>query len=277
MSICYNDEELKAGVAKALSCSRRKRFIVEKYMTCDDTFVYYTFKDGEYYLSAMADRFTTKEQGNLSPVCIAGIYPSKYLDLYFETMHGNICRMFKDIGVQNGVLLVQAFVENGRLHVYDPGFRLQGEAPHLLINAINGFDQTKMLITFALTGSMGNEDLSVIDDYNFRGKYAATIWFLLKEGNISKIEGLSEIKSIPQVVTVVERFYEGDIVEKSFIGTEKQVLMRVYVVCDSKDEFVNLHKKIQSVIKVTNTKGKNMLLSGFDPNKAWNLDLEKIL
>ena len=270
MSICYNKEELKAGVQKALSFSRRKIFIVEKYMTCDDTFVYYTFKDGKYYLSAMADRFTTKEQGQLSPVCMAAVYPSKYMDLYYETMHENICTMFKDLGVQNGVLLIQAFAENGKLHVYDPGFRLQGEAPHLLINAVNGFDQREMLIRFALTGTMGDEDLSVMNDSNFKGKAAGSLWILLKQGTITKIMGMDDIKKDSAVVQIVQRLKEGDDVTNSMIGNEKQVLARIYVVCDTKEQYRAKIREIQSKLKVFDENGKDLLLSPFDVDKAWN-------
>jgi biotin carboxylase len=270
MSVCHNKEELKEGIQKALANSRRRCFIVEKYMTCDDTFVYYTFRDGEYYLSAMADRFTTKEQGKLSPVCMAAVYPSKYMNLYYETMHKNMCRMFKDLGVQNGVLLIQAFAEDGKLHVYDPGFRLQGEAPHLLINAINGFDQRELLIRFALTGSMGNQDLSVLNDSNFRGKAAGSLWVLLKQGTISKIEGLDEVKNDPTIVKIVQRLKEGDSITGSMIGNEKQVLARLYVVCDTKEQYRAKIREIQSKVRVFDEKEQNMQLTSFDVNQTWN-------
>lgn len=270
MSICNNKEELKAGIQIALKFSRRKCFIVEKYMICDDTFVYYTFKDGEYYLSAMADRFTTKEQGQLSPVCMAAVYPSKHIDLYYETMHDNICRLFKDLEVKNGVLLIQAFVENDKIYVYDPGFRLQGEAPHLLINEINEFDQRELLIRFALTGSMGNQDLSTLNDSNFKGKVAGSLWILLKRGIIAKIEGLEEVKDDSTVIQIVQRLKEGDEVTSNMIGNEKQVLARLYIVCDSKEEFRTKIKDIQSKIKVFDEKNQNMLLLPFDVNQTWN-------
>ena len=55
-------------------------------MDCDDIVAYYTFKDGNIYLSAIADRITTKKQGNSSPVCIASIYPSKHAKKYYNTI-----------------------------------------------------------------------------------------------------------------------------------------------------------------------------------------------
>lgn len=264
MTLCNGEHEINSAVEKAIFYSPTKRIIAEKFMTCDDMFLYYTFKDGKYYLSATADRYTCKEQGKLSPVCLGGTYPSKYTGLYFETIHEKMINMFESLEVKNGVLMVTAFVEEGNFYVYDPGFRLQGEAPNLLIENINSFDQRKMLVKFALCGSMGDEMLDEIDDCYFKNKFASTIWFLLKEGQIGKISGMDEIIELPQVVKVVQRMNEGDIIIPDFVGTEKQVLARVYVVCDDKNEFKKTADKIHSLIDVKDTQNNNMLLKCFD-------------
>lgn len=269
MSVCRNESDLREGVEKALAHSRSKKFIVERYMECDDIFVYYTFLNGSYELSAIADRFTTKEQIGFSPVCIGAAYPSKYRDLYFDTMHENACRMFQDMGIQDGILLMQAFVEDGKICVYDPGFRLQGEAPHFLIQAINGFDQREMLIRFALTGSMGNEDLDIINDSNFHGKAAGSLWILLKHGEIANITGIKELVDDPCVVKVVQRLFEGDTVTEEMVGNEKQVLARIYIVCDTKDQYKGKIKEIENNIKVVDVFGNSMLLDQLNPDALW--------
>ena len=270
MSICQNEEELKAGIQKALHNSIGKRFLVERYMTCDDMFVYYTFKDGKYYLSAIADRFTTKEQGNASPVCLGAAYPSKYRDLYFEKMHDNMCRMFKATGVKNGVMLIQAFVENNEFYVYDPGFRLQGEAPHLLINSANCFDQREMLIRYALTGSMGDVNLEDMNDSLFHGKAAGSLWILLNAGTISSIEGMEDLKSDKEIIHIVQRMAEGDKVTPEMLGRERQVFARIYIVCNNKEAYKKKIHELQSQIKIYDAGGQNMDLKGFNPDMAWS-------
>ena len=272
MTVCHEASELKEAVNKALEVSNTKRFIVERYMAnCDDTFVYYTFKDGECSLSCIADRYTTDEQPGLSRVCLGATYPSKHIKDYFERMHDNAVRMFKSIGIRNGVLLMQAFYEDGEFYVYDPGFRLQGEAPHLHIKAINGFDQREMLIRFALTGSEGDINLHKEDDPYFRGKYAATLWSLLKEGEVSKIIGLNEIGNDPRVHINIQRIKEGDIIQESWIGTEKQVLNRLYLTCDTKEQLAEALIEYQTKIKVFDKNAQNMVLKGFNVMNALNL------
>ena len=88
-------------------------------------------------------------------------------------MDPKLREMFKGLGVRNGVLNIQFFVDDERFYAYDPGFRLQGEGPHFFIQDINGFDNREMLINYALTGSMGVVDMEkkiLIKDVNIESK-----------------------------------------------------------------------------------------------------------
>lgn len=264
MTVCYDSSSVRQAMEKASKASPTNKFIAERYMTCDDAFMYYTFIDGKYYLSAMADRFTNHEQSGLSNVVIGAVYPSKYLDHYYKEYHEKFCKMFSDLGIRNGVFLVQVFVENGKMFVYDPGFRLQGGAPHILVNAINGFDHREMLINLALTGSMGDYEMDKLNDSNFRGKKAASIVFLLKKGFIGKISGMDEINKLPEVVSVNQRLYEGD--EVYNIGTEQQVFVRIHAVADDAEKLREVMVKLKNTIKVYDTEGNDMLLTTLDEN-----------
>ena len=271
MTVVYDKNGLKNAVHKALSVSRCGRFIVERYMQCDDMGIYYTFKDGYCSASCVYDRYTTADQPGVSRVCLGGTYPSKHIDRYYERMHENALRMFKSIGIQNGVLMLSAFYEDGEFYVYDTGFRLQGEAPHLIMDAVHGFDQREMLVRFALTGSEGDVDLPSMDDPLLRGKYAATVWFLLKAGRIISIEGLDGLDKDARVIANVQRLHIGDEVPVDWIGTEKQVFTRIYLVCNSKADLAEAVKEYQNKVRVLDTDGNNMVLPGFNATKALEL------
>lgn len=273
MTVCYSESELEMAVKKALNTSNKKRFIVEKYMQCDDMGIYYTFKDGMCSVSCVYDRYTTNEQGGMSRVCLGGTYPSKHIDKYFERMHKNAIRMFKDIGIRNGVLMLSAFYEEGEFFVYDMGFRLQGEAPHLLMKRVHGFDQREMLIRFALTGTEGSMNLQEVDDPYFRGKWAATLWFLLKKGKIKKISGLDKIERDIRIIDNVQRLHEGDEVKEEWIGTEKQVLTRLYLICDTKQDLAVALNEYMNKVDVLDEADNSMLLHGFNIADALGIKL----
>lgn len=265
MRVCMSPPELVDCVNTALAHSKRGGFLVERYMSCDDMLAYYTFKDGTAYLSAIADRITTKKQGNLSPVCIAALYPSKYTSSFVEQAHPALLRMFQGLGVGNGVLNVQFFVEHGQFFAYDPGFRLQGEAPHIPILAINGFDHRRMLLNFALSGSMGVDDFQARNDFMFRGKRACTLWVLLQSGVIGCLQGLDQIRQDPNVAFVLQRFKEGDCVTPEMVGNERQVLARIYLVGDSAEELVKKVERFRLDLRVVDTEGNDMIVDWLDP------------
>jgi biotin carboxylase len=265
MRICHAPEEIHQAVKIALSHSRQSKLLVERYMSGDEMFAYYTFKNGKVYLSATADRITTKSQGELSSVCLAARYPSKYTDEFVRGVHPTLLNMFEGIGVRDGVLMIQFFVQNGSFFAYDPGFRLQGEGPHIHLNAINGFDHRTMLINFALTGSMGYEDLDALNDYTLRGHVAGTFWILLKAGKVCEIAGLDEIGMDSNVIAVEKRLAVGDRVEPEMLGTERQVLARIYVVTNSFQELALKAKQLRSQFRVLNEHGNDMVLEWVNP------------
>lgn len=234
-------------------------------MDCDDMAAYYTFRNGVPYISALSDRFTSKKQGDASPVCIAAVYPSKYTDLYVQEVHPKLVELFKALKIKDGVLNIQFFVENNIIYAYDPGFRLQGEAPNIHLANINGFDHRAMLVNYALTGAFGDDDFSSKNDYHFKGQIACTIWVLLTAGTIDSIKGVDAIKADESVVFVLERFKEGDTVPKEWLGTEKQVYSRIYLSAPSISEVNGKISKIKALLEIKNTNGENMILEWLKP------------
>jgi biotin carboxylase len=270
MRICYDKKDLQNSITNAIKFSKKGGVLVEQYMNCDDIFAYYTFKDGKVYLSAIADRITTKKQGNLSPVCIGAIYPSKYSNQFIKNINPLMISFFEKLGIKNGVLNLQFFVNDNQYYAYDPGFRLQGEAPHIHISEINKFDHRKMLLNYALSGSLGIDDFNEKNDCLFKNGYASTIWVLLKSGTIANIKGLDVIKSDKNVSFVMERFKKNDMIEPNMIGTERQVFARIYLQCD---EFEFLKEKIaefQQILEIKDIDGENMIIDWISPEAIIN-------
>ena len=267
MTECTCEAELRPAVEKAMEASKTGRFIVEKLMMAADIGICYTFQDGECSLSCIYDRYTASDGEKPGRVALGNIYPSKYVDSYYERMHENAVRLFKSLDIKNGILLLQAFYENGEFYVYDTGFRLQSEASNLLVEHVCGYDQRELLIHFALTGSEGNVDVKKADAPELNGKTAASVWYLLQRGTVGKVEGLEDISSDPHVVASVQRLFEGDTVLPEWLGTEQQVMLRLFLLCESKAELAEYIEKYQKKVQVYNTDGVPMLLKGFNAEK----------
>lgn len=268
ISVCQTPQELQAGVSRALAVSIRKELRIEKFMSCDDMFAYYTFVDGVAHLSALADRHKTNKQGQFSSVCIGAEYPSRHAQRFVQEVHPKLVNMFHALGIQHGVLLIQFFVDDQAFYAYDPGFRLQGEAPHLYLKHFNHFDQREMLLRFAMTGHMWTGDFHAINDVNFKGQYATTLWVLLKPGRIGAIAGLEAIRSHPHVIEVLQRFQTGDVVTPDMAGTERQVFARIYTTAKTPEESSSVLRSIHATLSVTDEHGADMVLDHYQKGQA---------
>ena len=268
ISVCRNPQECREGITKALSVSIRKELRIEKYMQCDDMFAYYTFVDGVAHLSALADRHKTDKQGQFSSVCIAAEYPSRYASRFEQEVHPKLVKMFQALNIRNGVLLIQFFVDDTTFYAYDPGFRLQGEAPHLYLKHFNRFDHREMLLRFAMTGSMWPSDFHQVNDPDFKGQYATTLWVLLKAGRLGTVAGMDAVRTHPQVIEVLQRFQPGDVVGADMVGTERQVFARIYTTAQTPQASAEVLRFIHDTVVVQDETGADMVLDRYQKGRV---------
>lgn len=256
ISICENANELKIAIKKAIEASFCGMYLVEHYMACTNILFYFTFINGSCYLSAIGEKSTIKQKNDGSVVTQAVVYTSKYHKLYNKKLKNKLEKMFKTMDVKNGVLQISAFVENDEAYLYDPGFRLQGEATDTHIANSTCFDQKEMLVNFALANNyIKIKQLPILDqNYIYISK-----WLLLKEGKIDEIKGLAELLNNNKVHTIHQRLFENDSVTSDMVGTERQVLARVYFKA-SQDESLDLLKKIDTTSAALDKNGNNLII-----------------
>lgn len=263
ISICRNEVELIAGYKKALEFSARKEVLIERYIYGEEVTIFYILQDGEIYLSGMGNRHVKHNQDNVIALPVAYTFPSKYLDRYIKTTDSKVKQMFKSLGMKNGMVFMQCLVENGECIIYDIGYRLTGTLEYKLLDKICDYNPLEMMITYALTGEKSESMLHKKAD-PFWKKYACNISFLMKPGKIEKIEGLEEVKQIPEVLDLVLARVEGEELPESAKGTLRQIMLRVFATANSKEELKYLLDSIYNKLEVTSTAGDSMLLEGFD-------------
>ena len=265
ISVCKSLAELRAGIDKALSFSKSKKLLVEKYMTGREVVIYYVIQDGEASLVAMCDRYTNKEQPGVAQLPTSYIYPSQFLAKYQAEVDEKVKRMLRGIGVVNGVMFIQSFVDDdGGVRFYEPGYRLNGAQEHYLVAAATGIDGRELLLNLAMTGKMSEKRLSTLADPSFHGKYGCKLSPLAHEGKISKLVGLEEIARLPGVLSVNPSYRDGETI--SGYGTLKQITCRFFVLADTKEQLKERLLDIYRRFDVLDEKGESMLLTPFDVN-----------
>ncbi|MBQ7964974.1 MAG: ATP-grasp domain-containing protein [Ruminococcus sp.] len=262
ISVCKTFDELREGIDKALSFSKSKCLLIEKYMTGQEVVVYYVFQDGQPTCVGMCDRYTNKEQYGVAQLPTSYIFPSKHTKQYLKDNDEKVKNMFIKTGVKNGVMFIQSFIdEDGGVRFYEPGYRLNGAQEHYIVKEFSGIDAKELMINFALTGKMSEEDLSKKAD-PLTGKYGCKLSPLVKLGQIKELKGLDEIAQIQGVVSVNPSYRNMDTV--TGYGTLKQIACRFFIVADTKEELKSRIDRLMELYDVIDTDNNSMLLTPFD-------------
>lgn len=261
--ICNNEEEFAHGKEFACQYSKTNQYLVEKFMNSKKVEcinIDYLIRDGEIKLSFIGDKYVNDEQGNKTPLTSAVMYPSVRQQEYIETLDQKVVSMFKDLGLKNGTLFIESFYDEEGFHFYEMGYRVGGGQSSILLNKISGIDYVEMLIRFAITGSMCDDRTFEKVSPVFNG-VACGLLLLVKSGHVSRIEGVSTIEKLPNVVKFTQYLHEGDELEEKFEGTLGQAFARIHIVSESMKSFYETIKQIRNHLMVIDNNGNNMMLS----------------
>lgn len=264
--ICSNPKELTASFEKSLEFSPSKRLLIERMMVAEEATIYYLIQDGEIYLSAMADRHLNRSQNGVVPLPAVYIFPSKYLQAYQRDLNNQVIEMFKSIGIENGIIFIQTFVENGKFIFYEMGYRLTPTLEYKIIAKFNGINPLEMMINFALTGKMYDQPVGQYIDPDFK-QYGCNITFLAKPGSIGRIEGVERAKRIKGVLDVVPNHEEGHTIPQGARGTLLQVVLRALATAGTFNKLLDVIDQLYDCIKVYGDDGSTMLLNVFETDR----------
>ncbi|HEY8401139.1 MAG TPA: hypothetical protein VIK89_07755 [Cytophagaceae bacterium] len=260
ISICYDEAELRSGFEKAISFSKTKQVLVEKYVIAKEVTIFYILQGGKIMLSAMADRHTENGDKYTIPLPVLYTFPSVHLSAFQSSYNQKMIDAFQSIGLKNGMVFIQAFVDGNEIKPYDIGFRLTGTQEYHILEQLCGYNPLKMMVDYAFTVKMGNEDISSLVDPAFGGKYAFNITFLVKPCVIGKFMGLEEVTSMKGIIKVIKNHREGDEIPSTAIGTLNQVALRILGTADSKEGMKKLIRLITDTIDIESAEGESVLL-----------------
>ena len=263
ITICYTPEELKAGYEKALDYSKSGNAIIERFIdTPYGTMMYYTVQNGEVFLSAVTDRHVHQQFKELPPLPIAVAFPSMHKELYLEKVDPQIRDMLKGMGIQNGVLMIQALYEEGEFFIYEMGFRISGSQHYTIVEQQTGINLLEMMLDHALGEPIDKYDISSFDD-SYIPRPSCNLPILLDNGIIAKVSGLEKVLAMPQVLSFVGCRHAGDVVEHT--GSYSPMFGRFNITADSLDELHETIDAIYDTLTITSTEKRDMVLVRYQP------------
>ncbi len=256
ITICYNAMDVRQAIERAKTYSRSNQYMVERYMQCPEFIVSYIFADGETKVWMLGDRHMNTQQKGFGGLSNLSVYPSRFAQLYMETVHPRMMNLLREYAPKNGTMFVQGFVDGDKIRFFDPGMRFCGTLDTIVYSEVCGINPLHWMVNHSLSGQMcSEEDLNKMD-WKLHGKTCVQLSILIHPGKISKIEGLEDVEKLPGVVSVISLLHEGDTVD--MVGTLQQVLARIHMALDDREQIQTVVNEIYRLIKVTDDAGHDM-------------------
>lgn len=256
ITVCYTEDEVENAIEKAISFSRSKTYIAERFMECPEFIVSYMIKDGTVGLWMLGDRHMNTEQKGFGALSNLSVFPSRFADLYIEKVHPKMVALLEKHGPKNGTLFVQGFVDGDKIRFFDPGLRFCGTLDTIVYPQICGISPLNWMVNHSLTGVLCTDEEFEQMDWKLHGKTYGQLSILVRPGTVGKIEGVESVKNIPGVVNVVQLLSEGSTVNMP--GTLQQVLLRIHMIVEDRAEISKTVKRIYDTVNVTDTQGNDL-------------------
>lgn len=262
-TVCYDKQELQSAVAYAESVSSNGQAIIEDYMGGKPDFsLTFVVKEGTPYLVRTADRHLGSVESGMSRQTVASISPSRFTDMYMRNVHDRVVRFIKGVGIKNGPVLMQGFVDGDTIRFYDPGLRFPGNEYAGLFTEATGMNVMKSLIKFALGEGIDDYNGALADSCRLNGHRIFQLMYNIAPGQVAEVHGIDEVSQHPCVLNLQQRHFAGDIIEPT--GDIRQRACEIDMLIDDW-QMAEIIQYVQDTIKFIDVSGKDMYITPIDP------------
>lgn len=252
ISIANNPEELAKAYDYAMECSVCKRVIIEDYISGSEGKEFnacYIVLNGEPKLLLTTDTLSSSKNRAERVIQNMWIHPSTDEQLFREKVDEKMKAMLRGIKLNTGYIFLSGFVTNsGDFMFFECGLRLGGGHAYAIAPYFGRSNILDMFIYHALTGTTGDMQLWDDDETDMK---SVTVNYYATEGIIDTVEGLEEIKALPDCTYGNLLCYKG---EKCDMDHAILATAAKFVFCNASAErlaedvrFANTHFKITSV------------------------------
>ncbi|MGI6121189.1 MAG: ATP-grasp domain-containing protein [Saccharofermentanales bacterium] len=264
ITICHCEEEIDNALDLAKRNSLTGTVVVEEYLKGIELTAIYTIADGEISLSIINDKYLSEEGNHYACLCDFAITPSKFYQLYLNSIDAPIKNLLRGIGVSNGLAGFQFIEKNGIIYAFEMGLRLNGGNDWQLLSAHNGINHMKMLINYSLTGTMGD---SLEKDNPIIEGYMATYVMYVHSGVIGSFT-YSGIEGHRNILDMMPFVHIGKSIPDT--RTTQQRLISFKIRSETLEEMAETIRFIQERVHVKDANGRSLMFSLFDTKRLKN-------
>ncbi len=261
--VCHNEEELRQSYQLAKTHSKSGTILIERYLTGREVTVFWVFQEGRYHVAMIGNRHVKNNQTGVIPLPVGYTFPASVTESYLQDIAPKVKRMFRSIGLKNGIMFMQCKVEDSEVIVYDIGYRLTGSLEYKILEACCGYNTMDLMIHYALTGEMADCPIDSLVN-PFLGKKAYNISFLAKPGKIKNIKGITQALSVRGVLDAIIEHYEGETITDEMKGLLAQICIRILGIIQDEDDEIDLIQQIQDMVSILSDEGTEMKLPGLE-------------
>lgn len=255
MSYCANSQQLRNAYHVAREVSNAP-IIVERQLRGQEINIHYVLADGEaslLYLNA-----THHQPGEAENLYSFKCTTSAYLKQYLKEMDASVRRVIREAGCRDGIVWFDCIRdEDGHFYLLEMGYRFGGVMTYVPYAQVTGFNVIKWMVEYALGIHHKAEELPKSLHTALPGCAGSYHLFAKQDGMIDHIEGLDKLAEMKNVYVDMPK-RDGNFVRKFACSG----LVGIYG--HNMDELCNTLQKVNAVLKMCNSQGKNMFIAFTD-------------
>ena len=264
-SVCQNINELKKGYFRAKAESASGGVLIEKFVKNDSVGVFYTISDGNVYFSGIEDKYPVFYEKHGSYVAGLFLFESKVKTVFREHFESKISKMFEKIGLKEGSIWIEVFLDGEDFYFNEVGFRCGGSISIYPVEYFCDINQVAVDMYYALTGKSRIHGFTpLIPQVKVQRKFYAIYALHVNPGKIVEISGIEKLMNLENVVKIPITKTIGTVIRAT--GTFGQICGLVHFLYDDEDELRSMLSLIQNTVKIVGENRENLLHHMIDPD-----------
>ncbi len=257
-SICRDAAALLPAVDRALPFSRTGTVLIEDYIPYDSSIIHYTLSGGEALFCGISDKRSMLLGADSGSVMALQQFPSASTETYLASLDEKVRAMFRQNGMHDGPVWIEAFNDRGRFIFNEMGYRFGGSMTYHPVRYFYGVDQLECMLRYALGEHPGlREHTGLIRRDRRPGRRYAILPLHIRPGVITAIRGQDAVERMEDVYAYVPIHRVGDTIRAT--GTVSQVFCYLHLLYDDMAGLAAAVDRIGRTLHAEDTAGDQMI------------------